>query len=68
MDTVTVSPKFQVVIPLAVREALKLTPGEKMRVLQFGNRVELNRVREPKDVRGMLAGMDTMIARDTDRA
>ena len=68
MDTVTVSPKFQVVIPLAVRQALKLTPGEKMRVLQFGNRVELIRVREPKDVRGMLAGMDTTIARDTDRA
>ena len=68
MDTVTVSPKFQVVIPLAVREALKLTPGEKMRLLQFGNRVELIRVREPKDVRGMLTGMDTTIARDTDRA
>ena len=38
MDPVTISPKFQVVIPLAVRQALKLTPGEKMRVLQLGNR------------------------------
>ena len=67
MDTVTVSPKFQVVIPQAVREALKLLPGEKMRVLQFGNRVELIRVRGPKEVRGLLAGMDTRIERDTDR-
>ena len=67
MDTVTISPKFQVVIPQAVREALKLTPGEKMRVLHFGNRVELLRVRDAKELRGLLAGMDTAIERDTDR-
>lgn len=67
MDTVTISPKYQVVIPQAVREAMKLLPGEKMRVLQFGNRVELIRVRGAKELRGSLAGIDTAIARDTDR-
>ncbi len=67
MDTVTISPKYQVVIPQAVREALKLTPGEKMRVLQFGNRVELIRVRDTRELRGLLAGMDTTIGRDADR-
>ena len=67
MDTVTISPKYQVVIPRAVREALKLLPGEKMRVLHFGNRVELIRVRGTREVRGLLAGMDTSIERDTDR-
>ena len=67
METVTISPKFQVVIPQAVREALRLLPGEKMRVLHFGNRVELIRVRATKEVRGLLAGMDTTIERDTDR-
>ena len=67
MDTVTISPKYQVVIPQAVREALKLTPGEKMRVLQFGNRVELIRVRDTRELRGMLVGMDTTIERDADR-
>lgn len=67
MDTVTISPKFQVVIPHAVREAMKLTPGEKMRVLQFGNRVELIRVRPLKEMRGLLAGMDTAIERDAER-
>ena len=67
MDTVTISPKYQVVIPQAVREALKLTPGEKMRVLQFGNRVELIRVRDTRELRGLLAGMDTTIERDADR-
>jgi len=67
METVTVSPKFQVVIPLAVREAMKLTPGEKMRVLHFGDRVELIRVRDARELRGALAGMDTAIERDSDR-
>ena len=67
METVTISPKFQVVIPQAVREAMNLSPGEKMRVLQFGNRVELIRVRAPKEMRGLLAGMDTAIPRNTDR-
>ena len=67
MDTVTISPKFQVVIPQAVREALKLSPGEKMRVLHFGNRVDLIRVRGTREVRGLLARMDTAIERDSDR-
>ena len=67
MHTVTISPKYQVVIPQAVREALKLTPGEKMRVLQFGNRVELIRVRDTRELRGLLVGMDTIIERDADR-
>ena len=67
MHTVTISPKFQVVIPQEVREALKLAPGEKMRVLHFGNRVELIRVRDTKELRGLLEGMDTSIERDTDR-
>jgi len=67
METVTISPKFQVVIPQAVREALKLLPGEKMRVLHFGNRVELIRVRDTKELRGALAGMDTAVLRDSDR-
>lgn len=67
MHTVTISPKYQVVIPQAVREALKLTPGEKMRVLQFGNRVELIRVRDTRELRGLLVGMDTTIERDADR-
>lgn len=67
METVTISPKFQVVIPQAVREALKLLLGEKLRVLHFGNRVELIRVRDAKELRGVLAGMDTAIERDGDR-
>ena len=67
MDTVTVSPKFQVVIPLAIREALQLSPGEKLRVLRYGDRVELIPVKRMQALRGFARGMDTAIRRDRDR-
>jgi len=67
MKTVTLSPKFQVVIPQTIREALKLTPGEKLRVLRYGNRVEFIPVRSIKELRGSLRGIDTNIEREDDR-
>jgi AbrB family looped-hinge helix DNA binding protein len=67
MNTVTLSPKFQVVIPLAIREALHLTAGEKLRVLRYGDRVEFIPVRPVRQMRGFLRGMDTTIAREDDR-
>lgn len=67
MDTVTVSPKYQVVIPLAVREELHLRPGEKLRVLRYQDRVELIPVRPLKSLRGFLKGIDTTIEREGDR-
>jgi AbrB family looped-hinge helix DNA binding protein len=67
METVTLSPKFQVVIPQAVRETLQLVPGEKLRVIPFAGRVELIPVRKMKELRGLLRGMDTSIVREEDR-
>ena len=67
MDTVTLSPKFQVVIPRAVRNALGLKPGEKLRVIRYGNRVELIPVKSVKALRGFARGIDTTIERDRDR-
>ena len=67
MKTVTLSPKFQVVIPQTIREALKLTPGEKLRVLSYGNRVEFIPVRPIKQMRGILRGINTTIEREDDR-
>ncbi len=67
MDTVTLSPKFQVVIPQAIREALQLAPGEKLRVLRYGDRVELIPVKTMKSLRGFARGMDTAIRRERDR-
>ena len=66
METVTLSPKFQVVIPRAIREALGLEPGEKLRVVRSGKRIELIPVRKLKKMRGFLRGMDTTIDRCPD--
>lgn len=67
MKTVTLSPKFQVVIPQTIREALNLVPGEKMRVIRYGNRVEFIPVRTAQQLRGLLRGIDTNIEREDDR-
>jgi AbrB family looped-hinge helix DNA binding protein len=67
MATVTVSPKFQVVIPQEVREALDLRPGEKLQVFQYDHRIELVPVRPLREMRGFLRGIDTTVDRDPDR-
>jgi AbrB family looped-hinge helix DNA binding protein len=67
MTVVTVSPKFQVVIPREIREALKLEPGQKVQVLQYQNRVEFIPVQSMRKMRGVLRGIDTTITRDEDR-
>ncbi|MBI4568051.1 MAG: AbrB/MazE/SpoVT family DNA-binding domain-containing protein [Planctomycetes bacterium] len=69
MDTnvVTLSPKYQVVIPLAVRRALGLKPGEKLRVFPYAGRVEMIVVRPVKEMRGALRGLDTRLDRERDR-
>ncbi len=67
MTVVTVSHKFQVVIPRDIREALRLQPGQKVQALQYQNRVELIPVRSMRDMRGFLKGIDTSVARDKDR-
>ena len=68
MHSTTVSPKFQVVIPLAVRQSLGLVPGVKLQVVQFEDRIELIPMRSAKSLRGKLAGIDTSVPRDGDRA
>lgn len=68
MQTVTLSPKFQVVIPQAVREAMGLVSGVKLQVLQFEDRIELIPLRSARTLRGTLPGLDTEVPRDADRA
>lgn len=67
MTMVTVSPKFQVVIPKAIREALGIKVGAKLHAIQYRGRVELVQVRSPKEARGFLRGIDTTVPRDPDR-
>jgi AbrB family looped-hinge helix DNA binding protein len=67
MDTVTVSPKFQVVIPRSIREKLQIKVGQKVHAIAFQDRVELIPVRPARSMRGFLKGLDTRIERDSDR-
>ena len=66
MDAVTVSPKYQVVIPRAVRERMDIRPGAKLRVISFDDRIELVPIRPIEDMRGFLAGLDPTFKRDED--
>ena len=67
MESVRLSPKYQVVIPLSVRKSLDLHPGERIQVLPYENRIELIPVRNIVKMRGFLKGMDATIVRDKDR-
>jgi len=67
MDTTTVSPKFQVVIPVRVRRALGIRPGQKIHVIPYEGRIELIPVRPLHRARGFLRGIDTSIEREPDR-
>ncbi|MBC7365201.1 MAG: AbrB/MazE/SpoVT family DNA-binding domain-containing protein [Undibacterium sp.] len=67
METVTLSRKFQVVIPRAVRGALGLMGGARLRVIPYAGRVELISVRPMKQMRGFLRGVDTTIVKEPDR-
>lgn len=64
MNNVTISPKFQVVIPRAVREELDLKPGQQVHVLAYDGRIELIPVVSPQAMRGMLKGIDTAFERE----
>jgi AbrB family looped-hinge helix DNA binding protein len=65
--TVTVSSKYQVVIPQDVRESAKIKPGSKMMVVNYGGVIRLLPVKPPSAYRGIARGMDTTIVDDPER-
>lgn len=67
MAAVTVSTKFQVVIPREVRESMNLKPGVKLQIVQYEDRIEMIPVRSTGSLRGSLRGIDTSAPRDGDR-
>lgn len=67
MSTVTISPKYQVVIPKEIREALGIKPGEKAEIIPYENRIELILLKNIKKMRGFLKGIDTTVKREKDR-
>jgi len=64
---VTISPKFQVVIPRHIRDQLDLEPGQKVQALVFGNRIEFIPLRTARSMRGFVKGLNTTVDRDDDR-
>jgi AbrB family looped-hinge helix DNA binding protein len=67
MTTLTLSPKFQIVIPKAIREPLGLRAGQKIQAIAYEDRIELIPLRRMKDMRGFLRGIDTTVEREPDR-
>lgn len=67
MTTVTVSPKYQVVIPKDVRESLGIVSGQKIQVIPYRNRIELIPIKPMKEMKGFLKGINTNVGRDKDR-
>ena len=67
MTAVTVSPKFQVVIPKEVRESMGIFSGQKIQMLTYQNRIELIPIKPMSEMRGYLKGINTDIKREKDR-
>jgi len=67
MAAVTVSPKYQVVIPKDVRIGLALSPGDKVEVIQLEGRIEIVPVRSAKSMKGFLKGLKNNFERESDR-
>ena len=67
MAVVTVSPKFQVVIPHLIRKSLGIKPGQKIGVIEYRNRIEFIPMKSMREMRGFLRKMNTTIEREADR-
>lgn len=67
MVTVTVSSKFQIVIPRAIRNKVDIKVGQKIQLIPYQNRIEFVPLQNIKNMRGFLKGIDTDVPRETDR-
>jgi AbrB family looped-hinge helix DNA binding protein len=66
VTVVTVSPKYQVVIPKDVREKLKIRPGQKVEAFAIGSRIELVPIEPIERFRGRYPTLPPL-DRDPDR-
>ena len=68
MTAVTVSPKFQVVIPKEIRETMGSVSRQKIQMLTYMGRIELIPLRHMGEMKGFLQGIDSRVEREDDRA
>ena len=64
MQSVTISPKYQVVIPKDIRDNLKLNPGEKIIMIPYEGRIEMVLEKDIKKMQGFLKGINTTFERE----
>ena len=67
MESVKISPKFQVVIPRQIRESMHLRPGQKVQVVEYGSRIELVPIGPISEMRVFVKGIDVALEREPDR-
>ena len=64
MKAVTISSKYQVVIPREVREQFNLKPGQKIMFIPYNKVLHVVIVPSIKQARGMLKGINTDVQRE----
>jgi AbrB family looped-hinge helix DNA binding protein len=57
MQIVTVSPKFQIVIPKEVRDKLELKPGQKLMIYALNGAIRVEQPRSITELRGIAEGI-----------
>lgn len=67
MTSVTVSPKYQIVIPKEIRESMGIVAGQKVQITSYQGRIEVIPLKPIKEMRGFLKGIDTTVLREEDR-
>lgn len=67
MTEVTVSPKYQIVIPKEIRESMGIVSGQKVQIMSYQGRIEVIPLKSMKEMRGFLKGVDTSVVREEDR-
>lgn len=67
MTEVTVSPKYQIVIPKEIRESMGIVSGQKVQIISYQGRIEVIPLKPMKEMRGFLKGIDTSVVREEDR-
>lgn len=64
METVTVSQKYQVVLPRRIRSELEIKPGRKIVVVEKGGVIEMISVGKIRDAKGFAKGVSARGIRD----
>lgn len=67
MTAVTVSPKYQIVIPKEIRESMGIVSGQKMQIMSYQGRIEVIPLKPMKAMKGFLKDIDVTVTRDEDR-